>query len=289
MNSMMLFEGKHEVLVLTKNDIKFDFPGDFLISARSVSEVLEYSRTEDVTKFCKEGQVFIVRNNNLSASVINRIRKLNNAGESFITNLALNRVFGKSEKPNAEPFQDWLYEDALPSIQKHGAYMTQQTLDSMINNPEFGIQLLTKLKEEREEKEILRKETIEKDKIIGGLKPKADYADIILKNKGLVTITQIAKDYGMTAQEMNRLLHKLKVQYNQSKQWLLYKKYADKGYVHSETVPITRTNGSADISMNTKWTQRGRLFIYQLLKSNGILPNIERDLEDEKEELRWLS
>ena len=113
--------------------------------------------------------------------------------------------------------------------------------------------------------------------IIGELKPKADYTDTILKNKGLVTITQIAKDYGMTGQQMNEILHDLGVQYKQSGQWLLYLKYHDKGYTHSETIPIVRKDGRADITMNTKWTQKGRLFIYALLKKHDILPLIEQE------------
>lgn len=285
MNDLMLFEGQHEVMILTKNDLTFDFHGDFLILASNVSKALEYTRTEEVTKFCKEGQVFIVRNSDLSISALNRNRKLHNTGEAFITNLALNRVFGKSEKPKAEPFQDWLYEDVLPSIHKHGAYATPQTLDNMIDNPEFGIKVLTALQKERNENKALQIKSAEKDKVIEEMKPKAAYTDIVLKNKGLVTVTQIAKDYGMTAQEMNDLLYSLQVQYKQSKQWLLYKKYADKGYVHSNTIPITRSDGTPDISMSTKWTQKGRLFIYELLKADKILPVIERDLETKRGEI----
>jgi len=129
-----------------------------------------------------------------------------------------------------------------------------------------------------EEKEQLHVENAQQKQIIGELKPKADYTDSILKNKGLVTITQIAKDYGMSGHEMNALLHGNGVQYKQSEQWLLYTKYQDKGYTHSETINITRKDGRPDITMNTKWTQKGRLFIYALLKKSGILPVIEQDL-----------
>ncbi|MBE1554776.1 phage antirepressor [Sporosarcina limicola] len=201
-------------------------------------------------------------------------------------------IFGAAKQGNnpeirkkAKNFRRWVTSDVLPSIRKHGAYATPQTLENMIDNPEFGIKVLTALQKERREKNALQIETAEKDKLIGELKPKAAYTDIILKNKGLVTITQIAKDYGMTAQGMNDLLHKLQVQYKQSKQWLLYKKYADKGYVHSNTIPITRSDGTPDISMSTKWTQKGRLFIYELLKSNDVLPVIERDLETKRSEI----
>lgn len=108
------------------------------------------------------------------------------------------------------------------------------------------------------------------------LKPKADYTDLILKSKSLVTISQIAKDYGISAMKMNGLLNGFEVQYKQSGQWLLYSKHQDKAYTHSETIDIERTDGSRDVKMNTKWRQKGRLFIYELLKSEGILPMIER-------------
>ena len=79
----------------------------------------------------------------------------------------------------------------------------------------------------------------------------------------------------MSAQEMNALLHDFKIQYLQSGQWLLYARHHDKGYVHSETFPITHKDGRKDIKMNTKWTQKGRLFLYNLLKENEVLPVIE--------------
>lgn len=123
----------------------------------------------------------------------------------------------------------------------------------------------------------LQLETKIKDQQISELKPKADYYDDILKNKGLVTISQIAKDYGMSGQEMNRTLKNLGVQYKQSEQWLMYSKHQDKGYTHSETVQITHTDGRADVRMITKWTQKGRIFLYGLLKNNNILPVIERE------------
>ena len=116
----------------------------------------------------------------------------------------------------------------------------------------------------------------QQEQIINELKPKADYVDTILQNKGLVTITQIAKDYGMSGREMNAKLHDLKIQYKQSGQWLLYSNYQTFGYTHSETIDIIRSDGRPDVTMETKWTQKGRLFLYNLLKDNGIVPVIER-------------
>lgn len=132
---------------------------------------------------------------------------------------------------------------------------------------------------EQEERKVLQLTNQTQKQIIGELKPKADYTDRILKNKALVTITQIAKDYGMTGNAMNELLHSLGVQFKQSDQWLLYRVHHDKGYTHSQTINITRSDGRPDVKMNTKWTQKGRLFIYNLLKENNILPVIERNQE----------
>lgn len=130
---------------------------------------------------------------------------------------------------------------------------------------------------EVEKNEQLVLENKQKEQIIGEMKPKADYTDKILNSKGLVTITQIAKDYGMSGQAMNNKLHDLEIQYNQSGQWLLYSKYHDKGFTHSKTIPIIRTDGSPDTRINTKWTQKGRLFLYDILKQNDILPMIEKE------------
>lgn len=124
---------------------------------------------------------------------------------------------------------------------------------------------------------VLSTEISAKNQIIGELKPKADYYDEILKNPGLVTITQIAKDYGMSGQKMNDILHDLGIQYKQSGQWLLYDKYSKNGYTHSETVDIVRSDGRRDVKMNTKWKQKGRIFLYNMLKEKGIVPMIEQE------------
>lgn len=153
----------------------------------------------------------------------------------------------------------------------------ENAIDQILENPDFGIKLLTAYKEEKEKTKALQTEIQIKNQIIGELKPKADYTNIILNSKALVTITQIAKDYGMTGTKMNELLHELKIQYKESEQWLLYRKYQDKGYTHSKTISIERSNGMTDIKMHTKWTQKGRLFLYQTLKENGYLPIIEQN------------
>lgn len=105
------------------------------------------------------------------------------------------------------------------------------------------------------------------------LQPKASYYDMVLQNKSLLSVSKIAKDYGMSAVTLNRKLNELGVQYKQGDIWLLYAKYQDKGYTQTTTHVIDADNSK----INTKWTQKGRLFIYDLLKSNGVLPMIERE------------
>lgn len=127
-----------------------------------------------------------------------------------------------------------------------------------------------------EKNEKLELENAQQKQQIGELKPKADYTDIILKSNNTVTITQIAKDYGKSGQEMNKILNKMKIQYKQSNQWLLYSKYHNCGYTKSVTNHYVDNDGNECSKLHTKWTQKGRLFLYGLLKENGIIPLIEQ-------------
>jgi len=188
----------------------------------------------------------------------------------FITEPQFYKLAIKANNETAEKFQDWVTTEVLPTIRKHGTYMTDKTIEEVLTNPDTIIRLATDLKNERQEKLMLAQQVTE-------LKPKADYTDLILSNKTLVTITFIAKDYGMSELAMNKLLHDLSVQYNQSGVWLLYAKHQTKGWTQSETTEVVRKDGSKKLVMNTKWTQKGRLGLYELLKDNGHLPLIEQD------------
>lgn len=188
------------------------------------------------------------------------------------------RLGFKASNDKAQKFQAVLADEVLPAIRKHGAYMTEDTIKKALQEPDFIIKLATELKEEKEARKTAELEVAQKSQIINELKPKADYTDNILQSKSLVTITQIAKDYGMSGKKMNSLLHELKVIYKMGSQWLLYSKYQAKGYTHSETVNIEHSDGHSDVVMNTKWTQKGRLFLYELLKEHGTLPVIEQEV-----------
>lgn len=142
------------------------------------------------------------------------------------------------------------------------------------NSPEKIMARALKIAEGR--LNVLQLENAQQKQVIGELKPKVDYLDRILKSKSIVPISYIAKDYGMTAQELNRKLHDLGVQYKMGNTWLLYKEHQSFGYTHSKITEFERTDGTLDTNTTMEWTQKGRLFLYELLKKNGLVPVIER-------------
>lgn len=223
--------------------------------ASDVAKALGYSRPADaITAHCK-------------GSVKHRLPTNGGMQElKIIPEGDVYRLITHSKLPAAEKFESWVFDEVLPSIRKHGAYMTEDTIKKAIAEPDFIIKLATELKKEQEQNKQLTETCSQQQQVIGELKPKADYVDKILKSDSLVTITQIAKDYGMSGQGMNKVLHDLHIIYSCNKQWLLYSQHQAKGYTFSETVDIPREDGNTKVVMNTKWTQKGRLFLYETLK-----------------------
>lgn len=166
-----------------------------------------------------------------------------------------------SRKPEAREFKRWIRHEVLPSIRKHGAYMTESVLEDAIGNPDFMIGLLESLKEERRVREQLEYKVAED-------LPKVSYYDTILSSNNAVNISQIAEDYGLSGAALNKMLHEEGVQYRRGEQWLLYRDYKNKGYTKSKTISIG--NGSA--KHHTQWTQKGRVFIHQFLNERGVQP-----------------
>ena len=194
---------------------------------------------------------------------------------NFIPEGDLYRLIVRSNLPEAERFERWVFDEVLPSIRKFGLYATDTLIDDILNNPDLGIRLFSEYKQAKEKAKQLELESAKQKQIIGELRPKASYYDLILQNKSLVPITKIAKDYGMSGQAMNKLLHQLGVQYKMGNTWLLYQDYADQGYTQSKTHTIDAEKSV----MHTYWTQKGRLFLYDLLKNErGLLPIIERKI-----------
>ena len=259
MNELQIFKSPEfgEIRTITKN-------GEPWFLAADVCRALEIINTTDAVKRLEEDEKARL---NLG---------LRGGDTNMVNEYGLYSLVLASRKPEAKQFKRWITHDVIPAIRKHGGYLTPEKVEEALLNPDTIIKLATSLKAEREKNVRLQTENVKQRQIIGELKPKADYTDIILNNHGLVTITQIAKDYGMSGRQLNRVMADFGVQYKQSGQWLLYSKYHGCGYTHSQTIDITRTDGRGDVVMETKWTQKGRLFVYELLKKHGILPLIEK-------------
>lgn len=199
---------------------------------------------------------------------------LGQRGGWIINESGLYSLILSSKMPNAKKFKRWVTSEVLPAIRKHGIY----AIDEVLNNPDMLIAALTELKAEREKTKLLTETVAVQKQQISEMKPKASYYDVVLNCKDLVAISVIAKDYGWSANRMNQYLHKKGVQYKQgNKIWLLYQKYSELGYTSTKTNSYSGSDGTVHTKPHTYWTQKGRLFIYELLKSNGILPNIERE------------
>ncbi|MBH1939852.1 phage antirepressor KilAC domain-containing protein [Mobilitalea sibirica] len=179
-----------------------------------------------------------------------------------------------SKMPNAKKFKRWVTNEVLPAIRKHGIYAT----DDLLANPDLAIAAFTALKEERERNKALTAAVAVQQQQIAEMKPKATYYDVVLKCKDAVNISVIAKDYGWSGIRMNEYLHDKGIQFKQSDTWLLYQKHADKGYTRTNTHVYEDSNGFEHTKVHTKWTQKGRLFIYEQLKADGIYPQIELEV-----------
>jgi prophage antirepressor-like protein len=235
--------------------------GKVLFCGKDVAEALGYVRTADaISSHCKG-----VCDLPTPTSGGSQMMKYISEGDLY-------RLITHSKLPTAEKFERWVFDDVLPSIRKHGLY----AIDDILNNSDIAIAALTKLKEEREARKALETENKIQAQQIAELQPKATYYDLILQSKDLLSVTQISKDYGMSATKMNKLLHELGVQFNQSGVWFLYAKYQTGGYTQTKTHNYAKPNGTQGTAVHMYWTQKGRLFLYDLLKNVGILPLIER-------------
>ena len=179
-----------------------------------------------------------------------------------------------SKMPNAKKFKRWVTNEVLPAIRKHGLYAT----DDLIANPDLAIAAFTALKEEREKNKELMAAVAIGQQQIAEMKPKATYYDVVLKCRDAVNISVIAKDYGWSAMRMNEHLHEKGIQFKQGDIWLLYQKYAPNGYTKTNTHIYEDSKGIQHTKVHTKWTQKGRLFIYEQLKADGIYPQIEMEV-----------
>lgn len=229
--------------------------GEPLFCGRDVAQALGYANSRKaLNDHCR------------SKGVTNRY-PLETAGgiqqARFITEGDVYRLIFNSKLPAAQSFEAWVVDEVLPTIRKHGVY----AVTDLLENDDLLEQALVHLREERTKRLIAEQQLLE-------ARPKVTYFDTVMQSKELMSVTQIAKDYGLSGRKLNKILCENKVQYQQRGTWLLYQHHAEKGYTQSKT----HLDDYGRSHLHTYWTQSGRLFIYDLLKNQlGILPVVERE------------
>lgn len=251
MNNLQIYEFDHKEMRTVIKDNQPWFVGKDVCNVLSIKNI-----TQAMNRLDEDER---------SMFNIGRQGEVNIINESGLYSLIL-----RSDKAEAKLFRKWVTSEVLPSIRKQGAYLTEDVIAKTLKDPNYILGIIQAFSDVKQELSI-------KNQIIGELKPKVDYLDLILKGKELVTTSQISKDYGMSAMKFNAELHNSRIQYLMNGQWLLYAEHQSKGYTSSKSVVITRTDGRREVKMNTQWTQKGRMFLYNFLKEKGLLPMIERE------------
>ncbi|HCY6529764.1 TPA: phage antirepressor [Staphylococcus aureus] len=229
---------------------------------KDVAEILGYSNTRDaLSKHVDEDDKEILTSRNTT------LENLPNRGLTAVNESGLYSLIFSSKLESAKRFKRWVTSDVLPAIRKHGIYATDNVIEQTLEDPDYIITVLTEYKKEKEQNLLLQQE-------IGELKPKADYVDEILKSTGTLATTQIAADYGISAQKLNKLLHEARLQRKVNKQWVLYSEHMGKSYTDSDTITIVRSDGREDTVLQTRWTQKGRLKIHEIMTEFGYEANL---------------
>lgn len=183
----------------------------------------------------------------------------------------------KANNEVARKFQDRVCDEILPCIRKTGMYLTDNVFEVMMKSPEKIGEMLIEFGKAKKQNEQLILENKEKDKQIIELKPAKEYLDKILSTEDTMAITQIAADYGISGIRLNKILHDERFIRNVNGQWLLYSEHMNKGYTKSETTPVKTKDGRDKTVVLTKWTQKGRLKIHNILTNLGFLANMDKE------------
>lgn len=241
-DNLMIFEG---------NDVEvFELNGQVLFNPKNVAEILGIADIKSSIRNFTCNQVIKLKNSDVHTM---HFRKLNNAGENFLTESGVYKLAFKSRKPEAERFSNWVTDEVLPTIRKHGAYMTSQTIEKALSSPDFLIQLATKLKEEQEARKLA-------EQIIEDQRPKVEYHDDVLNKDGLITTTVIAKDLGLrSAAKLNKIMNFLGIIFkNKSGTWC---PYADYEWLIKENYADYQSYRDENSKPCLKWTEKGRKWI----------------------------
>nr|DAR90030.1 MAG TPA: antirepressor protein [Caudoviricetes sp.] len=271
----------NELQVIDKREIlgkQFRVYGDFenlLFLAKDVAEWIDYSKKSNGSYDVNSMLRMVDEDEKL-------VRKISVSGQNrnmwFLTEDGFYEVCMQSTKPNAKIFKKEV-KKILKTIRKTGMYMTDNVWDTITSNPEKLGEVLINYGKVKRELEQLEEENQIQKQLIAEYKPIKEYVDTILSSEDTMTITQIAADYGLSAYELNKTLNEQRVIRKVGGQWILYAEHMNKGYTKSETITVKKKNGTEKVVPNTKWTQKGRLFVHNLLETLGIKANMDREKE----------
>lgn len=272
---------KNELTVIDEREIlgkRFRVYGDFenlLFLAKDVAEWIDYSKKSNGSYDVNSMLRMVDEDEKL-------VRKISVSGQNrnmwFLTEDGFYEVCMQSTKPNAKIFKKEV-KKILKTIRKTGMYMTDNVWDTITNNPEKLGEVLINYGKVKRELEHLEEENQIQKQLIAEYKPIKEYVDTILSSEDTMTITQIAADYGLSAYELNKTLNEQRIIRKVGGQWILYAEHMNKGYTKSETITVKRKNGTEKVVPNTRWTQKGRLFVHNLLETLGIKANMDREKE----------
>ena len=244
MNDLQIFKNDTfgQVRILEKDN-------ELWFVAKDVCDCLEIKNTTDALKR--------LDNDERSRFNLGRQGETNIVNEYGLYNLVLS-----SRKPEAKEFKRWITHDVIPQIRKTGTYS--------MNIPKSLPEALRAYADEVESHNATKAIVAQQEQQIAEFKPVKDYVDKILSSKSCLAITQIAADYGLSAQELNKILHEAGLQRKVGDQWILYKQHMAKGFTKSETFTFCRSDCRLDSKITTKWTQKGRLEIHSILTKLNI-------------------
>lgn len=242
-----------------------DDSGKTLFCGTDIAKALGYKNTRDaIRKHCKG----VAKRDTLTEGGKQTM--------TFIPEGDVYRLIARSNLPEAEKFERWIFDEVIPTIRAHGGYLTPDKIAEALADPDTIIQLATTLKAEREKRKKLEAVNEQQRQALADFTPLKQYLDKILESPGTLTTSQIAADYEISANKLNKILAEERVQRNVNGQWILYKEHMGRGYTKSRTVSFTHSDGTPDTKMVTHWTQKGRLMIHSILQKRGIVPAMDK-------------
>ena len=224
--------------------------GECYFVGKDVASALGYKKPENAIA------IHVDKDDTLKQGGVDRLGRKNHV--VFINESGLYSLILSSKLESAKRFKRWVTSEVLPAIRKNGRYELEKQNSQLCK-----------------QNRVLESRNTLLEEITAQQKPLTDYARIILSSTQTVTVTQIAQDYGYGPVRFNELLFRLHIQHKVGGQWILYIPYLNKGYVQSFSSYFVKPDGEVQVKVHTRWTQSGRLFLYEELKKAGILPLIE--------------